>query len=347
MRSSDIAIVSDAWYPQINGVVRTLDSVRRELTRAGTTVTMVTPEQFRTVACPTYPEIRLSVDAWLKVASLLDTLNPRHIHIATEGPLGIAARRYCKRRGLAFTTSFHTRFPEYLYQRFRTPTSWSYRWLNRFHAPASTVMVASPSLLAELKGRGFANVRLWSRGVDTDLFKPYDHFETLLNYPRPIYLYVGRISVEKNLEAFLSLTLPGTKLVVGDGPYLAPLRQQFPDTVFTGKKQGEQLAHYYAGSDVFVFPSVTDTFGLVMLEAMACGTPVAAYPVTGPVDVVRDPAVGVLDNDLLVAIYKALQLKRTDCARYAARFSWENCARQFAELLVPAGEPLGKRKEIA
>lgn len=344
---SDIVIISDAWYPQINGVVRTLNTVRRELMRLGRDVVMVTPEQFTTLPCPTYPEIRLSMDAWLTLASRLDKLAPRHIHIATEGPLGLAARRYALKRGLRFTTSFHTRFPEYLYHRFRTPTAWVYRWLQRFHAPAEAMMVATPTLLKELSDRGFSNTKLWSRGVDTSLFKPCAHYEVLLNYPRPIYLSVGRVSVEKNIEAFLSLPLQGTKLVVGDGPHLAQMRAKFPDVVFVGRKEGEQLAQYYAGSDVFVFPSVTDTFGLVMLEALACGTPVAAFPVTGPVDVVRDAAVGVLSSDLKVAIGKALTLRRGDCARYAAQFSWENCARQFEGMLATTIDTRVMDKEIA
>ncbi len=334
-----ILIVSDAWYPQTNGVVRTLDTVGRELRGFGHTVIMITPDQFKSVPCPTYPEIRLSYNAWSTLPAKMDAAMADHIHIATEGPLGLAARRYCLKSGRHFTTSFHTRFPEYLYERFYFPTGLAYRWMRHFHNAGQATMVATPTLQKELIARGFTKTALWSRGVDTALFQPLEAYETLFNYPRPILLYVGRIAVEKNIEAFLSLTHPGTKLVVGDGPQMASLQKRFPDAVYVGRKEGKELASYYAGSDVFVFPSHTDTFGLVMLEALACGTPVAAYPVTGPVDVICDPTIGAMDQNLEAAVAKALTLRRDDCVAFARNHSWARCAERFFEMLVPAAVP--------
>lgn len=335
MKQTDIVIISDAWKPQINGVVRTLDAVRHHLTAMGREVAMVTPEQFLTIPCPTYPEIRLSINAWPKLANIMDRLAPIHVHISTEGPLGIAARHYCRRHGLRFTTAFHTKFPEYLAKRFTIPPRWMYERLRKFHAASSAVLVPTPSMQRELEGYGFTNTQLWTRGVDTALFRPLAGDLPILNLPRPIWLNVGRVSVEKNLHAFLSLDLPGTKVVVGDGPMLPQLHREFPDAVFTGLKHDKELRYYYANSDVFVFPSQSDTYGLVMLEALACGTPVAAYPVTGPCDVIRDTAIGVLHEDLHVAALRALSLSREDCVRYAQQFSWDACAQAFAGYLCP------------
>ena len=342
-----ILIISDAWYPQTNGVVRTLDTVGRELRTMGHDVRMITPDQFKSVPCPTYPEIRLSYNAWGTLPAKMDAAPADHVHIATEGPLGIAARSYCLKRGIRFTTSFHTRFPEYLYERFRLPTGLAYRGLRYFHNAGEATMIATPTLLNELRARGFSKVAQWSRGVDTELFQPIEHHDTLFNYPRPIHLYVGRVAVEKNIEAFLALNLKGTKLVVGDGPQMASLQKRFPDAVYVGRKEGKELASYYAGSDVFVFPSLTDTFGLVMLEALACGTPVAAYPVTGPVDVIHDPSIGVMDKDLAKAVEKALALKRGDCVRFAHNHSWSRCAARFFELLVPAQASADDQRKTA
>ena len=329
-----IALISDAWYPQVNGVVRTLDTVRAELVAMGHDVMMVTPEQFKSIACPTYPEIRLSIDAPFTLAKRLNAIDPTHIHIATEGPLGWAARRYCLKRGLAFTTSFHTKFAELLKAKLRIPLALTYGILRRFHAPAHGVLVATGSMQRELETYGFTNTRLWTRGVDTGLFHPSEDHASLLDYPRPIWLYVGRVSAEKNLDAFLGLPLAGTKLVVGDGPELASMRARYPHVVFAGTKHGEALRVHYAGSDVFVFPSKSDTFGLVMLEALATGTPVAAYPVTGPLDVILDARVGALHDDLGRACATALALKRADCVAYAAGYSWQRCAQIFAQTLV-------------
>jgi glycosyltransferase involved in cell wall biosynthesis len=327
-----LALVSDAWFPQVNGVVRTLSTVKAELEALGHEVAVIAPDQFRTVACPTYPEIRLAVLPRRGLRRRLDRLAPNAIHIATEGPLGMAARAYCRRRGLAFTTSFHTRFPEYVEARTGVPRSWLYAWLRRFHAPAAGVMVATDSLMRELAGYGFANLRRWSRGVDTALFQPGP--KDLYDLPRPIYLNVGRVAVEKNIEAFLGLDLPGTKVVVGDGPQRAQLERRHPDAVFLGSKTGADLARHFAAADVFVFPSRTDTFGLVMLEALAAGVPVAAFPVPGPLDVVDGHAVGVLDEDLGRAARAALDIPGARCRAYAEGFSWGRCAEQFLANLV-------------
>lgn len=343
-----IVIVSDAWYPQVNGVVRTLDTTASELRRLGHDVLMITPELFRTVPCPTYPEIRLALFPKHRIRRLLDDFGPDAIHIATEGPLGWAARRFCLKLKLPFTTAFHTRFAEYVSARFMVPVSWGYSVLRRFHKPSVRVMVATDTLRRELEERGFGETALFSRGVDVDLFRPEAAKES--NLPRPIYTYVGRVAVEKSIDDFLELDLPGTKVVVGDGPQLESFRKAFPDAHFPGAKSGEELARYYAQSDVFVFPSRTDTFGLVMLEALASGVPVAGYPVPGPLDVLGDRAcrksrcpknaVGCLDDSLGEAIHGALSLNRSQCRPFALKFSWEACARQFAGNLEPIGPPL-------
>lgn len=328
-----LTIVSDAWFPQINGVVRTLDRTARELRKLGLDVDVVGPDRFRTIPCPTYPEIRLAIDAPWSLPAILDARADTAVHIATEGPLGMAARRYCRKRGKPFTTSFHTRFPEYVHARCGLPVQWTYNWLRRFHGAASAVMVTTESMRRDLRGKGFANLTLWSRGVDTDLFKPGD--AAPLNLPRPVFMNVGRVAVEKNLRAFLDLSLPGSKVIVGDGPQLEALRAEYPEVTFTGAKVGEELARHFAAADVFVFPSRTDTFGLVLLEALACGVPVAALPVTGPVDVIGQSPAGVLDEDLRRAAMAALKLNPTKCREHALRFSWEACARQFLDNLSP------------
>lgn len=322
-----IAIVTDAWLPQVNGVVTTLGRTREELIRAGHRVKMLTPADHRTVPCPTYPEIRLSVLPYRRVRRTLDAFRPDCIHIATEGPLGFAARRYCIRRGVAFTTSYHTRFPQYVRERVPIPVSWMYAWLRRFHRPAAATLVPTPAVRDELAARRFRDLRLWGRGVDVDLFRPEP--KAALPETRPIYLYMGRVAVEKNVEAFLQLGLKGTKYVVGDGPDLARLRAEYPDVVFTGYRFGPELAAHLAAADVFVFPSRTDTFGLVMLEAMACGTPVAAYPVTGPLDVIEQGHTGVLHEDLGVAARRALTLDRGTCRQAALERSWARATGEF------------------
>jgi glycosyltransferase involved in cell wall biosynthesis len=329
-----ILLVSDAWSPQVNGVVRTLQRVRQECEALGHQVEVISPDQFRTFPCPTYPEIRLALRPGRVIAQRIQRFRPNCIHIATEGPLGFAARRHCVRHSLPFTTSYHTRFPEYIHARFPVPLALGYAFMRWFHRPSSSVMVATRTIRDDLEHRGFVNVRSWSRGVDTELFHP-DH-EPALDLPRPVYLYVGRIAVEKNLEAFLEVPLAeGSKLVVGDGPALARLAAKHPDARFAGARHGIELARHYACGDVFVFPSRTDTFGLVLLEALASGLPVAAYPVPGPLDVVGESGCGVLDQDLGRAMAAALAIPRARCLQHARCFSWRSCAEQFLDYLHP------------
>jgi glycosyltransferase involved in cell wall biosynthesis len=333
-----ILISTDAWAPQVNGVVRTLETLGGELERLGHQVRFVTPQGFRTVPMPTYPEIRLALFARRAVGRVIDAFKPDAIHIATEGPLGLATRRNCMRRGLSFTTSFHTRFPEYIYARFGIPPALPYAGLRWFHGPATAVMVATRTLERDLDARGFKNLRLWSRGVDVELFKP--GAKDWLDLPRPVFLYVGRVAIEKSVEDFLKLDLPGSKMVVGDGPQLAELRVKYPQVRFTGPKFGPELARYYAASDVFVFPSRTDTFGLVVLEALASGLPVAAYPVQGPNDIIgANTVVGALSEDLGAAARQALTLDGGACRRFALDFSWDACARQFLTNLAMPQSP--------
>jgi glycosyltransferase involved in cell wall biosynthesis len=321
-----ILIATDAWLPQVNGVVTTLRNTVRELEALGHYVRLVTPEGFRTVPCPTYPEIRLAVAPGPRVARMIEEFESDAVHIETEAPIGLAARRYCLDRGRPFTTAYHTQFPEFIHARCRLPLSVSYRWMRWFHQPAAAVLVATAAMGRRLQQWGFTNLAPWSRGVDTALFAPASRE----NLPRrPIFLYVGRVAVEKSIEDFLRLDLPGSKWVVGDGPARAGLQARFPDAVFHGVKHGKDLAYYYQQADVFVFPSRTDTFGLVLIEAMACGTPVAAYPVTGPIDVVRDPRVGALSDDLRAAALAALELDRGLVRRYAEQYSWSAATRQF------------------
>lgn len=344
-------LVTDAWFPQVNGVVRCLHEMVRRLRAGGDEVTVVAPDRFRTFPCPSYPEIRLSLASPRRIAGLLGDDPDTFIHIATEGPLGLMARRHALRTGIGFTTSYHTRFPEYLAARAPVPLGLSYAAVRRFHNRGLGCMVATPTLKKELEGRGFRNLHLWPRGVDTELFRPQAGAD--LSLPRPIFLSVGRVSVEKNLEAFLGLDLPGTKVVVGDGPARKDFQRRFPDAVFLGTLHGEALAHAYAAADAFVFPSLTDTFGNVMLEAMACGLPVAAFPVAGPNDVVSDPHAGVLDHDLRRAALAALNLPRDAPRAHALRFDWNESAQAFRRNLLTArgmmheAEPAGFQAEAA
>ncbi len=333
-----IVLVSDAWEPQINGVVTTLKRTCEELTALGHTVDVIGPDRFRTLPCPGYRSIRLALLPGRQLARLLDGLTPDAIHIATEGPLGQAARRYCLNRGLDFTTAYHTQFPEYLALRTPIPARWTYAAVRRFHAPAARTMVATASQQALLQEHGFEHLVRWSRGVDTALFRPQD--KNFLLAPRPIAMYVGRVAVEKNLDAFLALDLPGSKFVVGDGPALASLRERYPTVRFTGFKHGEELAQHLAAADVFVFPSRTDTFGLVLLEAMACGVPVAAFPVTGPRDVILPGVTGILHEDLGRAALEALRLDPAACVAHAKAYSWRNATLQFLANLAPLQQPV-------
>jgi glycosyltransferase involved in cell wall biosynthesis len=321
-----ILVATDAWHPQVNGVVRTLTMMAEAAKGFGVDVSFLTPESFRTVGLPSYADLRVAIPSRRKIARLIDEAKPDNIHIATEGPIGFSARAYCRRRNIPFTTSFHTRFPEYISARFPIPESWVWAGLRRFHGASSAVMAATPALATELRDRGFRNVVLWPRGVDANLFHPR---QVDLGKPKPIFLSVGRVAVEKNLEAFLNLDLPGTKVVVGDGPARTALEAKYPEALFTGALQGEALAVAYASADVFVFPSKTDTYGLVLLEALASGVPVAAFPVTGPKDVIGASPVGVLSDDLRQACLKALEISPQDCLKFAAGHTWEASARAF------------------
>jgi len=329
-----LLIATDAWRPQINGVVRSLEYMAAEAPHFGVEVAFLTPERFRSFPMPTYPEIRLSLTGPGRVARIVEEVRPTHLHIATEGPIGLALRIACGRQGRAFTTSYHTRFPEYVSTRTPIPESWSYRALRRFHRGSRALMVSTPSLERELVARGFRNIARWTRGVDTALFRPREG--RVLDGPFPIFLYVGRVAVEKNLEAFLGLDLPGTKVVVGDGPARLDLERRYPAARFLGALTGEALARAYASADVFVFPSLTDTFGIVLLEALASGLPVAAFPVTGPADVIGASGCGVLKADLREAALEALAIPRERCRAYGETFTWQESARQFFSTIEAA-----------
>jgi glycosyltransferase involved in cell wall biosynthesis len=335
-----ILIATDAWHPQVNGVVHTLGHVAQEAKALGTEAEFLSPDQFWTLPMPSYPEIRLALVAPGDVERRLEKSRPDAIHVATEGPIGHAMRRVCLRRRLPFTTSFHTRFPDYLAERLPVPERWTseltWAWLRRFHAPGAAVLAATPALVGELATRGFKNVRLWPRGVDAQLFCP--RAGATLDLPKPIFLTVGRLAVEKNLEAFLALDLPGSKVVVGDGPSRAALERKFPDAVFLGARRGEALAEIYAAADVFVFPSRTDTFGLVLLEALASGLPVAAFPAAAPRDVIGDAPVGCLDEDLRRACLGAIEYRREDCRDFALRMTWAASARIFLDHVAEAAK---------
>jgi glycosyltransferase involved in cell wall biosynthesis len=322
-----VLIATDAWQPQVNGVVRTLTSLARTARNLGVTIDFLSPQGFPSIPVPTDPGLRLALPGRREIARRIAQAGPDAIHIATEGPIGYTVRAHCLKHGLPFTTSYTTRFPEYISARLAIPEAWSYAVLRRFHAAAAVTMVSTPSLMAELSLRGFDNLGMWTRGVDTELFRPERAID--LGFPRPIFVSVGRIAVEKNLEAFLSLDLPGSKVVIGEGPQEAELRQRFPEARFLGLLENGTLAAHLAAADVFVFPSRTDTFGVVQLEALASGVPVAAFPVTGPRDVVGNNPVGVLDDDLRAACMGALHISREACRAFALTRSWEKSALQF------------------
>lgn len=328
-----IVIVTDAWHPQVNGVVRTLTTCRDLMIERGYDVTIISPLDYRSIPCPTYPEIRLALTTPGALRQRLRTLQPAYVHIATEGPLGHMARRACLKMSWSFTTSFHTRFPEYLQERFPIPPKWTYAFLRRFHNAAQHTLVPTQSILDDLKGRGFTRLNLWTRGVDRTLF--YPRKDVVKDLPRPVFICVGRVATEKNLPAFLELDLPGTKLIVGDGPSLNELKTRFPEAVFVGKREGEALANSYAAADVFVFPSRTDTFGLVLLEAIASGLPVAAYPVPGSRDVVGATGAGVLSESLGDACLAALEMEPFEPAQVLKQFTWDACADIFEDALAP------------
>jgi glycosyltransferase involved in cell wall biosynthesis len=322
-----VLVATDAWRPQVNGVVRTLGSLARAAGKLGVDIEFLSPDGFWTFPVPTYPGLRLALPGRKKIAERIEAAKPDAIHLATEGPIGYAVRAYCMRVGRPFTTSYTTRFPEYISARSPIPAQWVYNVLRRFHGAATVTMVATPSLMTELGERGFTNLGMWTRGVDVDLFRPDRAID--LGFPRPIFMSVGRVAVEKNLPAFLSLDLPGTKVVIGAGPQEAELKRRFPSAKFLGQLDNGILAAHLAAADVFVFPSLTDTFGIVQLEALASGVPIAAFPVTGPKDVIGDNPIGVLNDDLRVACMQALWISRETCREFALRYSWENSARQF------------------
>lgn len=336
---SKVLIVTDAWLPQTNGVVRCLEAVGRELVRIGHAVSYLTPEGFWTFPLPTYPEIRLSIVTPSTIAACIEREGPDHIHIATEGPLGLFARLICTEQGLAFTSSYHTRFPEYVAARAPIPVEWTYAFLRWFHGAAAATLVPTASMRDELHLRAFTGLRTWTRGVDHARFTPGEKtwFKGL---PGPHLLYVGRVSIEKNVEAFLELELPGTKIVVGDGPARAELAGRYPQAVFLGMRTGAELSAIYRSADVFVFPSRTDTFGNVMIEALASGLPVAAYPVTGPRDVLTNPDCGVMNEDLGTAVTQALTLDRAAARTHALTYTWAACAEIFLDTLVPVSHRL-------
>jgi glycosyltransferase involved in cell wall biosynthesis len=326
-------IATDAWEPQVNGVVRTLKSTRAELEALGHTVEYLTPLEFRTLPCPTYPDIRLSLFPNKRACERIEKFAPDALHISTEGPLGMAARSWALKMEFPFTSAYHTRFPEYVYARARVPLSWTYAYLRWFHGPSKALLAPTDVVVRDLEAWGLRNVRLWSRGVDHDIFNP--RHVNRLNTAPPIFLYVGRVAVEKNIEAFLALDLPGSKWVAGAGPALDGLRKKYPEVNYLGVLSQHDLAEVYSSANVFVFPSKTDTFGLVLLEALACGLPVAAYPVTGPLDVIGNSAAGSLHEDLRTACLNALKLKREDALAHAKRFSWSAAAEQFLSYLHP------------
>lgn len=327
-----ILLVTDAWAPQVNGVVRTLETIIKKLEEKGLEIKVISPDMFRTLPLPIYPEIRLSLFPFRKLAREIESFNPDAIHISTEGPLGWAARKFCIKKGMRFTTSYHTKFPEYMNAMTKLPLSVGYKVIKKFHSSSDAVMVATKTLQKDLEERGFENIVEWTRGVDMKVFNTRQ--KPALTLPKPVAVYVGRVSLEKNLEAFLEIKLPGTKLIVGDGPQLDVLKNKYPDAIFAGAKFEEDLAAHYRSGDIFVFPSRTDTFGLVMLEAMACGLPVAAYPVTGPLDVIKDSPAGCLDINLEKAIKAALKAKKKDAVSHAKKYSWEACAERFYKNLV-------------
>ena len=331
-----IALVTDAWAPQVNGVVRTLAAVTAQLRSRGHEVGVISPDMFRSLPCPTYPEIRLAMTGAGRVGRLLDEFAPDALHVSTEGPLGWAARGWTLRRGHAFTTAYHTQFPDYLARRTGLNPQLFWPYIRRFHRPAAGIMVATGTIRDQLQAHGLSQVRPWGRGVDLSAFGPdVAPPDLFFDLPRPIQLYVGRVAPEKNVEAFLANTHGGSKVVVGDGPALGRLQAQFPHALFLGKQSGAALAACYAGADVLVFPSRTDTFGLVMIEALACGTPVAAYPVPGPLDVLT-PASGMMADRLEDAIAGALTLDRADCLAHGRSFTWAASADQFLHALEPA-----------
>ena len=335
-----LVIATDAWFPQTNGVVTTLKATVDTLTRMGHQVRVISPQGMLSIPAPSYPEIRLAVWPVPRIRREMRDFQPHAIHIATEGPLGLAMWRYCRHRRVPFTTAYHTRYPEYLRARWPIPMDLSYAWLRRFHGAATRTFVSAGSLNRQLTERGFKHLHLWRRGVDLKRFRPGAPHPEVAGLPRPVMAYAGRVAVEKNIEAFLNLQVPGTKLVIGDGPQRAELAARYPEVKFAGYRHGEELANMVGSADVLVFPSLTDTFGLTMIEALACGVPVAAFPVPGPIDVIEQGVTGVLHEDLAVAVPSALKLDRSVCAQRATAFTWDAATEQFLAGLEPIPQAL-------
>lgn len=342
-----ITIATDAWEPQTNGVVTTLKATIEKLGHLGHEVRVISPQGLASIPAPSYPEIRLAIAPGFHIARQVKVFRPHAIHIATEGPIGVSMRRYCRRHGLPFTTSYHTRYPEYLSARWPIPVGLTYGWLRRFHGAAARTFVSSNSLRSQLSSKGFLHLHQWQRGVNLELFRPLpDKMPAeLAGLPRPIMAYMGRVAVEKNIDAFLRLDLPGTRLIIGNGPARAALSERHPNALFVGYRFGDELAAMLSAADVFVFPSLTDTFGLAMIEALACGVPVAAFPVPGPIDVIEPGVTGVLNEDLAAAIRSALLLNRQVCAERAKAFTWDAATGQFLDGLEPI--PAGARAALS
>ncbi len=328
-----IVLISDAWHPQINGVVTTLTNTVATLKRLGHEVELITPDRFRTYPWPGYPDVGMAFLCGPKLRPIIKAFNPDALHLVTEGPIGYAARRFCREFGYHYTSSYLSQFPVYFKLRIGFPVTISSAYLHWFHSESKKVMVATPSLAAEMRQKGYPHLACWSRGVDTSLYRPRP--KDFIKDPRPIFMFTGRVAVEKNIESFLKLNLPGTKYVIGDGPHRDILMKKYPDVRFTGYQTGETLARYMAAADVFVFPSLTDTFGVVMLEALASGVPVAAYPVQAPKDVIQNDQIGILNNNLQQAAIKALSINSEACRQYALGYTWEKCTQQFVDNLVP------------
>jgi glycosyltransferase involved in cell wall biosynthesis len=328
-----IVLISDAWHPQINGVVTTLTNTVATLKRLGHEVELITPDRFRTYPWPGYPDVGMAFLCGPKLRPIIKAFKPDALHLVTEGPIGYAARRFCREFGYHYTSSYLSQFPEYFKLRIGFPMFISSRYLRWFHSESKRVMVATPSLATEMHQKGYPSLACWSRGVDTSLYRPRP--KDFIQDPHPIFMFTGRVAVEKNIESFLKLDLPGTKYVIGDGPHRDILMKKYPDVRFTGYQKGENLARYMAAADVFVFPSLTDTFGVVMLEALASGVPVAAYPVQAPKDVIQNDQIGILNDDLQQAAIKALSINSQACRQYALGYTWEKCTQQFVDNLVP------------
>ena len=329
-----IVIITDAWKPQVNGVVNSLSKIAEGLTQKGHNVEIIGPNQFKTIACPTYPSIRLALFSKKKLKKLLFKIKPESIHIATEGPLGLAGRKICIQNKWRFTTSYHTRFPEYIKARIPIPLWLTYKFLKNFHSAAHKTLVPTISIKKMLESRGFKNIDIWSRGVDQNIFKPAKKKEES-SYTKPVMVYVGRVSVEKNIEDFLKININGSKIIIGDGPDLRKLKHKYKNVIFLGEKFGKELANIVASSDVFVFPSLTDTFGIVLIEALACGIPVAAYPVSGPIDIIENGVNGSLNRDLETAIKDALKISKEECIKKAKQYTWQSSTNQFESSLTP------------